>query len=49
VSGERGPGVLHLRGATPTLPPRPAAGDNYGDVTGKAMAMAIERVPRVEV
>jgi hypothetical protein len=25
------------------------AGDSYGDVTVKAMAMAIERVPRVEV
>ena len=25
------------------------AGDSYGDVTVKAMAMAMERVPRVEV
>jgi hypothetical protein len=25
------------------------AGDSYGDVTVKAMAMAMERVPRMEV
>ena len=25
------------------------AGDSYGDVTVKAMAMAVEKVPRVDV
>jgi hypothetical protein len=39
------PRVLdHIQGHTPRT-----ASDSYGDVTVKAMAQAMERVPKVEV
>jgi hypothetical protein len=44
-----GPAAYALRRKHFVVSAVPAAGDNYGDVTVKAMAMAMKRVPRVEV
>ena len=44
---------MRPRSGTPSLPPTwhaaRSAGDSYGDVTVKAMAMAMEKFPKVDV